>query len=325
MTDDKYKETKDRPCICCGKMVTVTKFISDKVVKCPECKAAKKPATQQPKTQGEAKKGIYKPSTNTGNTKICQCIKCGKDVEVTKFASAAKVLCDECKDAGEKPTQKYIEGMTKFNIDMNKLDRNVVPTIENYTVVPQLIANKKLREVICPACGKSHMKIVKVLDWNPMGLIVHYQCQECLLLLTLSEQANKLVTMNNNGAFYDYSGDAIEDMTSTLRHTRLNTTVRQLIKIIKDNNIKVDGIDLPYVYEEDRPVPVGFEIPKGDRNIKVVDDMIKLLSTAPREGNPVDEPGGNKYIKISDTLTVELIAKLKQLFKEEENGKDTIA
>ena len=46
-------------------------------------------------------------------TKVCRCICCGKDVVVTKFASAAKVMCDECKANGATPNPEFVATAAK--------------------------------------------------------------------------------------------------------------------------------------------------------------------------------------------------------------------
>lgn len=85
----KYEgDTKDLPCVVCGKMVTVTKFASPASVYCEEHKAEK---------VGRASKAKYDEPT-----KVCQCIDCGVDVTVTKFATPATVRCDECKAIARK-------------------------------------------------------------------------------------------------------------------------------------------------------------------------------------------------------------------------------
>mgnify|MGYP006991665260 CR=1 FL=1 len=53
------------------------------------------------------------------------------------------------------------------------------------------IANRRLREVECPACGYKYMKPLNVIDWSQFGLIVHYQCQECYLTMNISEQCKR--------------------------------------------------------------------------------------------------------------------------------------
>ena len=69
-------------------MVTVTKFASAKNVFCEEHRPAK---------AGRGSKAVY-----DGPTKVCQCIDCGVDVTVTKFATPASVRCVDCKKVARK-------------------------------------------------------------------------------------------------------------------------------------------------------------------------------------------------------------------------------
>lgn len=247
-------------------------------------------------------------------TKVCKCINCGKDVNVTKFASASKVLCDECK--GESGGYAQADGViTNPVIDLNKLDRNVVPTLDEYNVTPVLFANRALREVKCPACGHEHMKILKVMDWSTFGLIVHYQCQKCKLLVSISEQCKRTIKYSNDHEMFDYSGETIGAGASSVGNSRMSMAVMKLMKILKENDIKIDKDDIPpYTYDEDRPVPVGYSIPRDDVSIKTIDDTIKILDNS----NRINTPNENRYIKIDDTLARQISDKLKNILKDGE-------
>lgn len=312
--EEKYKETKVCKCICCGKDVTVTKFASAAKVMCGECKKS----GAQPNTDIIASIPAKKIEPRTkygGDTKVCKCIKCGKDVTVTKFASAAKVLCDECKGESGGYTQ---HGEIDYEpvINLKKIDRNIMPTLEEYTITPALFANKALRNIKCPACGHEHMKILKVLDWSTSGLIVHYQCPSCKLLVSVSEQTKTILRNMKEGVSYSYSGDEIMAGVSSVSDSRKDMAIIKLMKIINDNGIKVPADDIPpYVYEESRPVPVGYSIPKDDESIKTIDDMIKILESAKRQGSLIDTPEGTRYIEVSDTIAKKMAAKLKKLLE----------
>lgn len=261
-----YDDKKEFTCVCCGKKVLLTKFASAKTAKCQECKSTGKQInpelipTQAVKTKSE----IY------GNTKILPCTKCGTMVEVSKFMSAAKVLCEHCKNDEYRPS--------KINVDISKIDRDTMPTIEDYNVLPSNIANKRLRDVVCPACGEHHMRIINIMDYSAFGLVIEYQCNKCKLLVNVSEQCKFRCKTRKIGRLYDYSGHEIEDMVDGIESTRLYGTINRLYDIIKEHDIKLEGIELPpYLYAEDKPVPIGFVIPSGDRDIKAVQDTIQLL------------------------------------------------
>lgn len=302
-----YDDKKEFTCVCCGKKVMLTKFASAKTAKCPECKSAGKQinpdlvptSTKKPKAEV------------SGDTKTLPCTKCGTMVEVSKFMSAAKVLCDDCKGTNDGL-------MPKIKVDVSKINRNTMPTIEDYNVLPSNIANKKLRNVTCPACGEPTMRILQIMDWSTFGVIVHYQCNKCKLLVSVSEQCKFRCKTQKLGVLYDYSGRAIEDLINHMDSTRIHGTLDKLYTIIKEHNIEVEGIELPpYIYEQDRPVPVGFTIPHGDKDIKTIEDTIKLLKVLKdklgfhtENGEPSDE-----YDDVCN-----LIPALEKLFTVEGNG-----
>lgn len=305
-TNKGYDDKKEFTCVCCGKTVLLTKFASAKTAKCPECKSAGKninpdlvPASTPKKQQAEI----------SGNTKTLPCVKCGAMVEVSKFMSAAKVVCDDCKGDG------YIVP-SKLKIDISKVDRDKIPSIEEYNAMPSNISNKKLRSVTCPACGEPHMRVLNVLDFSKSGLIVAYQCDNCKLLMNVSEQCYHRCKVYKPGHFIDYSGHDMIGIMTTMEHTRAYGIINRLYDIIKEHNIPIEGIELPpYVYAEQKPVPIGFTISNEDKWIKAVDDIIHLLDDSKRQGDDVDMPEGSRYITISDTLAKQLSNRLKELFK----------
>ena len=295
-----YDDQREFSCVCCGKKVMLTKFASAKTAKCPECKSAGKQANPElvPAKQSKVKAEI------SGNTKTLPCTKCGAMVEVSKFMSAAKVLCPDCKDSGTMAP--------RLKIDVSKVDRSKMPTIEDYNVLPSNIANKKLRSVTCPACGEPHMRILNILDYSTFGLIIHYQCDSCKLLVSVSEQCKFKCSTQKAGHMYDYSGHEIEDLMDGIKSTRLHGTIDKLYSLVKEHNIPLEGVELPpYLYEEDKPVPVGFVIPRGDKDIKAVQDAIQLLTDIQSE-----EGEGNMHF---DNMT-KAISALKKLFTVEGNG-----
>lgn len=319
--EESYKETKVCKCTSCGVDVTVTKFASAAKVLCPDCKKSGKQPNASILANIPTKKIEPRSKYGGGDTKVLPCIKCGKEVTVTKFASAAKVLCDECKGESGGYAQRG-EIVTNPIINLKKLDRSVVPTLEEYSVTPALFNNRALRKVKCPACGHDQMKILKVLDWSIFGLIIHYQCPTCKLLMSVSEQTKRMVHYRNDGDMFDYSGESIGSGISAVQGSRMSMSVMKLMKILKEHNIEVEGDEIPpYLYEETRPVPVGYCIPKDDKAIKTIDDTIKMLENTARQGSLIDTPEGSRYIQISDTLAKQMTERLKELFKDgEQNG-----
>lgn len=287
-----YDDKREFTCVCCGNKVLLTKFASAKTAKCPECKASNRPINPELVPESTKKR----QSEITGNTKTLPCIKCGVNVEVSKFMSASKVLCDDCKGT----TVNNVVS-TKLKIDVSKLNRDTMPTIDDYTVLPSNIANKNLRKVKCPACGEEHMRIINILDYSMYGLIIHYQCNKCKLLVSVSEQCKFRCPTQKIGVIYDYSGRAIEDLMGAIQSTRIYGTIDKLYSTIKEHNIPIEGIELPpYRYEEEKPVPVGFVIPKEDKWAKTIEDTINFLR--------------------DKEDSADIIEKLQLLFKEESNG-----
>lgn len=274
-----YDDKKEFTCVCCGKTVLLTKFASAKTAKCPECKSAGKQINPDlvPTSASKSTK-----SAISGNTKTLPCVKCGTMVEVSKFMSAVKVLCNDCKGSNNTtPTQ--------LKIDVSKINKDTMPTIEDYNILPSNIANKKLRSVTCPACGEPHMRILNILDYSSFGLVIHYQCNNCKLLVSVSEQCNFRCPTHKMGTMYDYSGHAIEDLMDSIEGARIHSTIARLYGLLKEHNIPVEGIELPpYRYEEDKPVPIGFNIPPADIWVKTVDNAIKLLVDVQSKMEPDD-------------------------------------
>lgn len=295
-----YDDKKEFTCVACGKKIMLTKFASAKTAKCPECKSAGRQINPDlvPTVTSKNKSEI------TGDTKTLPCVKCGTMVEVSKFMSAAKVLCDNCKGDGVIPS--------RLKVDISKINRDTMPSVEDYNVLPSNIANKKLRDVTCPACGEQHMRILNIMDYSSFGLVIHYQCSKCKLLVSVSEQCKFKCSTQKVGHLYDYSGHDIEDMIDGLTSTRLHGVLDILYTAVKEHNIPLEGIELPpYLYAEDKPVPVGFTIPRGDKDIKAVEDAIKLLED-------IQQDLGDADLHQNDVK--HSIDALKKLFTNEGNG-----
>ena len=112
---------------------------------------------------------------------------------------------------------------------------------------------------------------------------------------------------------YDYSGHDIDDLLDAITSTRLHGTLDKLYTIIKEHNIPLEGIELPpYLYAEDKPVPVGFTIPRGDKDIKAVEDAIKLLKDIQ---DRMMDPQDVDFDNVTQKITA-----LEKLFTVEGNG-----
>lgn len=301
-----YDDHKIAKCICCGCDVEVTKFASEEKVKCTTCKDNGAPVNQQILDEIIANKKNKKSSKSapSGNTKIVKCEKCGADVEISKFASAVGVLCGNCRGVGS------TDDPTSVNIDLSKLDRNTIPKIEDYTIMPSIIKNERLQEVVCPACGHN-TKILGILDYSDNGLIIHYQCTHCKLLISVSEQCDHICNTYNQGQVFDYSGNMVRDMVTALQHTRMGNALHRLIGFMQEHNIEINGIELPpYRTYESKPVPVGFYVSHEDGIIKMLDNVRTILSNAER----TDTDG---YIQIPNNIRDDIVNGITNLFKEE--------
>jgi DNA-directed RNA polymerase subunit M/transcription elongation factor TFIIS len=321
MADNKgYTDTKEFICTGCGKTIMLTKFASQKTCKCDDCKANNIPINNEIVQQALGKnppKERVKVETNgnDGATKDRPCIQCGKMATVSKFMSDKKVLCDECKGIDTNTSGQ----IPKLTVDLSKLDRSKIPPVEEYEVNQAVISNRRLREVKCPACGHEYMKPLSVIDWSQFGLIITYQCTECYLTMTISEQCNHLLKQFNPGLRFDYTGVQIEELgMSSKDHSRLANSVILLSEKLRENNIKLDNTQFPpYRWNNDKPVVTGFTIPEEDKWVHTISELANVLRSAPRTGSDVDDPEGTRNITISDTLAKELADKLENLLKEE--------
>lgn len=312
-----YDDKKEFICTGCGKPVFATKFASAKTIKCDECKASGKQS--DPNIVNNITPSKSRSVPTGGETKELPCIHCGKITTVSKFMSANKVECEDCK--GESTTNK--SGIVNMNphIDLSKINRATMPSMEEYYIMPSIISNPRLRDVQCPACHTDHMKIIGIMDYSEFGLIIHYQCTNCYDIISVSEQSNRLIQPYKPGVIYDYSGNAILDMVSPIQHTRMGTTIQKLMKLLEENNINVDGIELPaYKYKAERPVPIGHIVDINDQGIKSIYELIDVLEKSPRLGSLIDTPEGSRYIQISDTLAKRLASNIKVVIKEDKNG-----
>ena len=283
MADDKgYKDTKEFTCTGCGKKIILTKFASQKTCKCDECKANNVPINPQIVEEALKNNGPKVRQKSEGATKICNCINCGKPTEVSKFMSASKVLCDACKGTAV-ATDKY----PQMKIDSSKFGSIKLAPIEEYEMNEGVIANPRMKNVVCPSCGHQYMKPLMIIDWSQFGLIVHYQCTECYTTSVVSEQSRSLFKRYTPGKQFDYTGVQVKDLGMSWRdNSRIANALCILIEKCEQNNINIDEVFgefsqtvPPYRNLNDRPVPSGFVIPEVDKWIYAVDEAQKLISS----------------------------------------------
>lgn len=327
MADDKgYKDTKEFICVSCGKKIVLTKFASQKTCKCKECKESNAPIN--PDIVAEALKANppkERKKSSGGETKILPCIECGELVEVSKFMSAQKVLCDNCKG-----TSSGGMGVAKpLSVDKSKFKNMRITPLEEYEMNGGIIANKNLREVRCPACGHIYMKPLMIADWSQFGLIVNYQCPECHLLMNISEQCRTKLKIYKPSEQFDYTGRQVRELgVNYIESSRLANALCVLIEVCEKNNINIDEVFEefsetvpPYRFENNKPVPRGFVVPPEDEWVHTVHQAKELLMNANRIGSDKDDPEGSRYIQISDTLATQVADKLNNLLK---GGKENV-
>lgn len=102
-------------------------------------------------------------------TKTCQCVVCGKGVEVTKFATPSKVKCEECK-----------------NINSNVPQEDRPEQIVTWSDVRDV----ELRNICCLSCGEP-MDLKVLVKSDQFGDVLTAQCPSCYLVIQLSEQNRK--------------------------------------------------------------------------------------------------------------------------------------
>lgn len=317
--DKGYKDTKEFICTGCGKTIILTKFASQKTCKCEECKKNGVPINPDIVAEALAKNPPKERKKSSGSsasrTKICKCIDCGADVEVSKFMSAEKVRCDKCKtEQHSRSISVNYEDDEQINMGAGSITR---ASRRHYPNVG-IIANSRLRKVKCPACGHEHMEVIRILDGSRFGLIISYQCPSCFIFATFSEQHRRMIhDYEIDGLVrFDYCGAKLDSLCMKwLDSSRMANALSILIKTCRENNMNIDDVVCniednipPYMSENEKPVPVGFTIPPRDVWIKTIDDTINTLEVP--LGAIEDE-----YISISADDARLIVDKLKQLLK----------
>lgn len=311
--EDSYKETREFICVGCGKIITLTKFASQKTCKCQDCKNNNIPINPDIVAQALAKNPPKqrKISHNSGNTKECACINCGNMVTVSKFMSASKVLCSDCR--GDMPLSRTTKDTApRLKPDITKLDKSRIMPISEYEMNDAVIANPRLRKVTCPACGHDYMKPNMIIDWSQFGMVVAYQCSKCYTIVDISEQARQIIPRYKPSQQFDYTGTEIKTLGLQWKDSsRLANAVCILIKICEEHNIDIDKIlgdnfantVPPYRDINDLPVPKGFVIPPRDKWVSAVQDAIDWLEA---NNDNMQKP-------------LDIVDKLKKILKEENN------
>lgn len=242
-------DMKEFICTSCEKPVMATKFASQKKIQCEECKAKKLPVNQDivNKILSSSDKAVTKPKESVviGDKKPAKCTVCDADIMIGKFASPKTAVCENC--GGSKSTSKIKLDTSDIKIDISKINRATLPNIDDMYVAPMMISNQKLRNVDCPACG-SKMNIVRLVDSSPdRGLIISYQCKndKCMFIMTGSEQTKFKLSPVKSHEVFNYRGELIKDLTSSIVDTRIKNSFEYMYKLLVDNKVQIDGQYIP--------------------------------------------------------------------------------
>lgn len=136
----------------------------------------------------------------SAKTKVCPCVDCGENVEVSKFMSALKVKCEKCK-TGEKPVEVVAEK-----------ESNTPPPVKAAEVKKEESApigsgridgkpNRALMNLCCPFHPHERMHIVGVIKSERWGDIVDFQCRVrgCWCKVSVSQQNQRIGPVKTSG------------------------------------------------------------------------------------------------------------------------------
>lgn len=259
--------TKMVRCISCGKDIEVTKFASPLKTKCDTCKDMKLEANQdiinEIMQQNKPKQKSADSDAPDGK-KISQCIVCGEETLIGKFASHKKTLCDNCKG-----TNLDDDIISDIDIDLSKISRRMSSEI-SMAITPSIIKNKNLRSIECPACHTKDMEIIKIVDSSPhWGLVIQYQCKNdgCLALVSVSEQTRVRMKPSSSSKMFNYRGEQITSVLSATQDSRIRNSIEYLMALLNEHNIPIDGTKIPDMPENiEKTVEYGFINTKEDNN-----------------------------------------------------------
>ena len=125
------------------------------------------------------------------------------------------------------------------------------------------------------------MKPNMVVDWSQFGLIISYQCPSCYTTMLLSEQTNRPIKHHSPGVRFDYTGHQIRELgMNGVEQSRYVNIIRKLIKQLDDNNINIDDDEIvPFRWKNEKPIPIGFEVPESDKLLMVIKHAIEVIES----------------------------------------------
>lgn len=139
-------------------------------------------------------------------TKIVKCVGCGKDIEVSKFMSALKARCQDCKNGSRRGSSS---------------NTSKAPRIDGPP-------NKALSRLCCPYHPDHRMTVIGVIKSSKWGDIVSLQCRVdgCWTLVQISEQHRHMGPLRSK--VHGIGFESEEDVSRFVEHMK-NGNVDTLI------------------------------------------------------------------------------------------------
>ena len=119
-----------------------------------------------------------------GEKKTCQCIVCGADVEVTKFATPSKVRCDAHKDVRVATAHMANSLENHEPIQLEEVEADLM------SEMAEEVRNWGGDLAFCPQ-DADHTVTIKSVVRGPHGVVVTHQCRDCLTIISYSTQHHR--------------------------------------------------------------------------------------------------------------------------------------
>lgn len=134
-------------------------------------------------------------------TKTVKCVGCGKDIEVSKFMSALKARCQDCKNSGRRSNSSN---------SSNNISRG--PRIDGPP-------SKALSRLCCPYHPDNRMTVIGVIK-SKWGDIVSLQCRVdgCWTLVQISEQQRHMGPLRSKVHGIGFESD--DDVSRFVEHMK---------------------------------------------------------------------------------------------------------
>jgi hypothetical protein len=156
--------------------------------------------------------------TMSDKTKVCKCVDCGTNVEVSKFMSATKVKCSECKEGRKTISEPQKEENGPTTTPEPQKTREIPRKAkEDIPIAPVGVGrvdgkpNKALMNLCCPFHTYQKMEIIGVIKSEKWGDIVDFQCRVrgCWCKVTISQQNQHIGPVKTTGDGLEYEADEV--------------------------------------------------------------------------------------------------------------------